>query len=266
MRQRIVEGRLKPEVGLNQRSGGVSLPCGVFWSMLICLASYPRSGNTFLRILLNRLYGFTTTTGYDDNDPVAQTIGPAFVGYEPRKHALQMLVNQPDITFVKTHRQPHRVACGDQPAIYLVRDGRDAIVSFAHYRANGLLQQGKPADVHELMRDLVLEESLGTGNWGLNVLHWLKRASPPAVIRFERLVREPEMELEQALAHLKLGPPRQARSVAPSFSDLHTTHGDFFRRGVVGSYRDEMPRDIESSFWEQPHHAEAMSLLGYARG
>ena len=42
--------------------------------MLVWLASYPRSGNTFSRIALNRLYGFTTTTGYDDNDPVAQMV------------------------------------------------------------------------------------------------------------------------------------------------------------------------------------------------
>ena len=111
--------------------------------MLIWLASYPRSGNTFLRILLNRLYGFTTTTGYDDNDPVAQQIGPEVVGYEPRLHTLQEIVEQPKITFVKTHRQPHRVECGEQPAIYIVRDGRDAIVSFAHYRAQHLLKQGK---------------------------------------------------------------------------------------------------------------------------
>ena len=85
--------------------------------MLVWLASYPRSGKTFSRVVLNRLYGLTTTTGYDDNDPVAQMVGPAFVGYRPRKHALRELVEQPELTFVKTHRQPHRVPCGDQPAI-----------------------------------------------------------------------------------------------------------------------------------------------------
>lgn len=233
--------------------------------MLIWLASYPRSGNTFLRILLNRLYGVTTTTGYDDNDPVAQMVGPAFVGYRPRKHSLPEVVEQPEPTFVKTHRQPHRVECGDQPAIYIVRDGRDAIVSFARQRADGLEQQGQGADVHQLMRDLVTEETLGTGNWGLNVLGWLRRSPPPAVIRFERLIQEPETEVERALAELGVRPQARVNGEAPGFSDLHSVHGAFFRRGVAGSYRDEMPRDVQELFWAQPHHAEAMALLDYGR-
>lgn len=231
--------------------------------MLIWLVSYPRSGNTFLRILLNRLYGFTTTTGYNDNDPVAQMVGPAFVGYEARERSLQELARKPELTFVKTHRQPHRVVCGDQSAIYIVRDGRDAIVSFARQRADGLEQQGQSADVHRLMHELVMEESLGTGNWGLNVLAWLKRSPPPAVIRFERLIQEPEAEVERALAELGVKPQALADGAVPAFSELHLVHGAFFRRGVVGSYRDEMPQDVEASFWAQPHHAEAMALLGY---
>jgi hypothetical protein len=233
--------------------------------MLIWLASYPRSGNTFLRILLNRLYGFTTTTGYDDNDPVAQQLGPEFVGYKPRTQTLQDLVDSSEITFVKTHRQPHRVECGDQPAIYLVRDGRDAIVSFAHLRARSILEQGKTADVQQLMQELVLEETLGTGNWGLNVLHWLKRPSPTAVICFEKLIREPEVEVARALEVINIKPQRQVNAVPPVFSELNKVDGGFFRRGAVGSYRDEMPREIQESFWQQPHHAEAMTVLGYVK-
>ena len=231
--------------------------------MLVWLASYPRSGNTFSRIALNRLYGFTTTTGYDDNDPVAQMVGPAFVGYEPRKQSLRELVEQPELTFVKTHRQPHRVTCGDQPTIYIVRDGRDAIVSFAHQRAQGARQQGGTADVHQLMLELIVDETLGTGNWGLNVLSWLGRSPPPALIRFERLIREPERELGRALAERGLELPKRADAAAPSFAELNAVHADFFRRGVVGSYQDEMPPETQARFWAQPHHAEAMALLGY---
>jgi hypothetical protein len=233
--------------------------------MLIWLASYPRSGNTFLRILLNRLYGFTTTTGYDDNDPVAQQLGPKFVGYKPRTQTLQELVDDPEITFVKTHRQPHRVECGDQPAIYIVRDGRDAIVSFAHQRAHTLLKQGKTPNIPQLMQELVFEQTLGTGNWGLNVLHWLKRSSPTAVVRFERLIREPEAEIARALAALTIKPEKQANASLPMFSELTKVDGEFFRRGAVGSYRDEMPQNIQASFWEQPQHAEAMTLLSYTK-
>jgi hypothetical protein len=231
--------------------------------MLIWLASYPRSGNTFLRILLKRLYGFTTTTGYDDNDPVAQRIGPDFVGYQPRIHQLQELVDQSQIYFAKTHRQPHRIDCGDQPAIYLVRDGRDAIVSFAYLRAQQRLQQGRSGDLKMLMQELICEESSGTGNWGLNVLRWLKRSSPPAVIRFEQLICQPELEVSRALETLRVEPKKKVNAAPPIFPELHAVDKTFFRRGVVGSYQDEMSQDIQEKFWQQPHHAEAMALLGY---
>ena len=44
--------------------------------MIVWLASYPRSGNTFLRVVLHNVYGVSTYSVYEDNDPVAQRVGP----------------------------------------------------------------------------------------------------------------------------------------------------------------------------------------------
>ncbi len=49
--------------------------------MIVWLASYPRSGNTFLRLVLHRLFGVPTYSVYEDDDPVAQRVGPELVGY-----------------------------------------------------------------------------------------------------------------------------------------------------------------------------------------
>jgi hypothetical protein len=82
--------------------------------MPIRVASYPRSGNTFLRIVLHRRYGIRTSTVYDV-DGVAARLGPDSVGYA-------------DVSeFVKTHRP--RDPADEDPAICLIRDGRDAVVS-----------------------------------------------------------------------------------------------------------------------------------------
>jgi hypothetical protein len=62
---------------------------------------------------------------------------------------------------------------------------------------------------------------------------------------------------------LRIEPPARVTGAAPSFAELNSVHDRFFRRGTVGSYRDEMPQDVEQLFWAQPHHAEAMALLGY---
>ncbi len=48
------------------RSGGAEV--------IVWLASFPRSGNTFLRILLHRLYGVRSSVVYDV-DGVAQRLG-----------------------------------------------------------------------------------------------------------------------------------------------------------------------------------------------
>src|SRR5215475_14583534 len=101
--------------------------------MVVWLASYPRSGNTFLRIVLHRLYGVPTYSVYDDDDPVAQRVGPDLVGYRPKPLDRAAMRESAEVFFTKTHKR--RKGDGYR-AIYLVRDGRDAVVSKAHLRAS----------------------------------------------------------------------------------------------------------------------------------
>jgi hypothetical protein len=72
--------------------------------MLVWLASYPRSGNTFLRIVLHRLYGARTSVIYDV-DGVAERLGPEMVGFEERPGSLAAMRASAQVHFVKTHRR-----------------------------------------------------------------------------------------------------------------------------------------------------------------
>jgi hypothetical protein len=96
--------------------------------VVIWLTSYPRSGNTFLRVVLHSLYGVPTYSVYHDDDPVAQRVGPDLVGYRPLPDDREALSASAEAYFVKTHKR--RKADG-HPAICLVRDGRDAAVANA---------------------------------------------------------------------------------------------------------------------------------------
>lgn len=73
--------------------------------MIVWLASYPRSGNTFLRIVLHRLYGVPTYSVYDDDDPVAQRVGPVLVKYRPRPADRKVMTEGAEVHFVKMHKR-----------------------------------------------------------------------------------------------------------------------------------------------------------------
>src|SRR5262245_41654343 len=87
--------------------------------MQLLLASYPRSGNTFFPVILSHRYRLAVRTGRPAPAGWAKVglSGPGAGGTEP--------------LFYKTHGLPE--PGGPRPAVYLVRDGRDALVSYAHF-------------------------------------------------------------------------------------------------------------------------------------
>jgi hypothetical protein len=233
--------------------------------VIVWLASYPRSGNTFLRTVLHRLYGVPMYSVYEDNDPVAQRVGPALVGYRPRPADLKVMTDGPDVHFVKTHKR--RKADG-HPAIYLVRDGRDAVVSAARLRATAepVPDEGR-LRFEQLLRDEITRPYLAgqpsSGSWGGNVLSWLDGTAPLAVLRFEDLVADPRGAATLAVSSLVPDLVPAAGVSIPSFDDLHRIDPDFFRRGVARSHRDEMADELHELFWAQQENEVAMRRLGY---
>jgi hypothetical protein len=236
--------------------------------MIVWLASYPRSGNTFLRIVLRHVYGVATYSVYEDDDPVAQRIGTDLVGYRPRPADRTLMADGPDVYFVKTHKR--RKADGF-PAICLVRDGRDAVVSNARLRASSEPTTGDEQALFEgLLREEIarsyVEGRPSSGTWGGHVLSWLDNAGAPlAVLRYEDLVVDPRAASGRAVSSLVPDLLPIADAQIPSFSDLRGIDPEFFRRGMSGSHRDEMPDELHELFWAQPENATAMRRLGYAR-
>src|SRR5262245_33348568 len=137
--------------------------------MIVWLASYPRSGNTFLRIVLERVYGVRSSVIYD-TDGVAERLGAAFVGAGERVD-LGAARRSGEVHFIKTHRRRDERVQEDDRAICLVRDGRDALVSYAR-----MLSEDEPEAFEEKLRELIdAPDGRGTGRWGANVLSWLER-------------------------------------------------------------------------------------------
>jgi hypothetical protein len=227
--------------------------------VLVWIASFPRSGNTFLRIVMNRLYGVRTSVVYDF-DGVADRLGPSLVGFEERPGTYAAMRESPQVHPVKTHRPRDELVLDDDKAVCLVRDGRDCLVSWARQRS----EDGARCFADEL-RDLIfLPAGRGAGPWGRNVLSWLQPAHPGRIVlRYEELIHNPEAAVRRVADGLRLGWEPAAAAAIPTFAELHHADGRFFRRGFSGTYRDELPEDLHQAFWAQPGNAAAMALLGW---
>jgi Sulfotransferase domain len=229
--------------------------------VIVWVASFPRSGNTFLRIILNRVYGLQTSVIYD-YDGVAERLGADLVGSTGRPAAIDDLRRSAEVHLIKTHRQRDDDVDERDRAICLVRDGRDALVSWAR-----LVSEMDRSPFEDSLRAMMnRRDKVGTGSWGRNVLSWLCPTEPHRVVlSYEELVREPRAVAGRVMAAVARDLRPLAGSRIPSFAELHRIDDGFFRRGRTSSHRDEMPAELHELFWSKPDNVAAMRLLGYGR-
>ncbi len=118
------------------------------------------------------------------------------------------------------------------------------------------------------------------GNWSRNVREWKQRAD--MIIRFEDLVANPIATIEKIRSVVDL--PNRKNIDLPSFDQLKQGKANkiaksvgvfnsekepqkleqFFRRGVAGAWKDEMPDDLHELFWKR--HKDMMIEFGYTEG
>ena len=227
--------------------------------MKLWLASYPRSGNTFFRIILHEVYGVESSAFNTDHQ---RPFDKDYASYQVVKtHLLPQNLNPPD---------------PEIPAVYIVRDGRDSIVSIAH-QTKDIVTPGSDFESN-MMEAILAARGSFFGGWSKNVTEWLKRAS--VVIRFEDLIENPIECVERIRPFMELPEPKVER--LPTFEDLKQNdyqfnsqkmwskkrralkRDKFFRRGKVGSWKDEMSEELHLLFWQL--HGKTMVELGYTDG
>jgi hypothetical protein len=227
--------------------------------MIVWLASYPRSGNTFFRIVLHHAYNLKTFSVYDD--PLLDRIGVAeVVGHADLPAPVAELRASSDVFFIKTHDLPS----DDSPAVYLIRDGRDALVSHAKYvlsfnRKKGGLFQNEAKEFERTLEKLIAEKPQ-FGGWSEHVRQWTQRPAT-VVVRFEELIASPQAQVEKAIASLGMNLSALSGGAVPDFVTLQKQSPEFFRKGKSGGWREEMPPRLQELFLR--HHRPVMEDFGY---
>lgn len=218
----------------------------------IWLASYPRSGNTFLRIILQNLFRLPTYSiyrieGAEFPDPSAEALEEA--PFLPREWA-ELLSDDPhaETVLIKTHNPPR----DGRKAIYLVRDGRASINSYFHYHKKFAFEQPSLTEV--------IVGACQFGSWSEHYLAWQPKTRPETLwLRYEDLVSRPA-EFIPVLAKFIGATPLDGR--LPTFAELKERMPAFFRRGQNNDFASQWSPGQQALF--NLVHGPVMQELGYA--
>lgn len=208
--------------------------------MIVWLASYPRSGNTFLRILLKAKFGLESYSIYGDKRDIARNEQLSnIVGHQDIStiDVLEELQADNELHVVKTHDLPPERY---DKAIYVVREGRDSCISYTRYLRDY-------SDVDASFLD-VAAGNVPFGTWSEHVRIWrLEPKEKVLFLSFSELTSQPE-KLSKVIAEF-LGVPLLPNPI-PDFDDLKALEPNFFRSGGNSRKQKRNRRDLtETDRW-----------------
>jgi len=248
----------------------------------IFLASYPRSGSTWLRFML-----FQILTG---EDPGFQRIDQCIPEIQSHRGVPPILPGGGRL--IKTHEQYRK---DYTKAVFLIRDLRDVLLS-CYVRAveAGLAPLVSKGDFDSFLLSFIKGRALQQGSWQQHSRSWLESPLPRngnlMVVRYEDLRRDSEQVMGQLLMFLGVTPDvriirkviennslQQMRAKEDSAvksgeqSALLGCHkspsgedGRFIRKGSVGDWRSKLT-DAQIKLIDQ-YSGDVLAILGYERG
>ncbi|MDX2146679.1 MAG: sulfotransferase domain-containing protein [Planctomycetota bacterium] len=256
----------------------------------IALASYPKSGNTWMRMLLA---GYFFGPVQETND--IRRIPDVHVAGE-----LEAARPHNGLLMVKTHFAfpcPRPEASTLHGFVYVIRRPKDVLLSNLHYRkvtavSSAVRASIKPAEyVAEWIRvgGETRWVAMGFGTWASHAKSWLENGAhlPHVLVRYEDLRADPKREMARVLE--MLGEPvdadrlhaavegaqfdrmraleirsKASQKMDPVFGPASAArHGEFFmNRGRSGQSLREIDPRLDAAIDER--FAEPMRQLGYA--
>jgi hypothetical protein len=223
----------------------------------VFIVGYPKSGHTWLQNLVSGVvYGV---------DP-ARTPDAVIQELVPDVYARRFYRRFSTPMFFKSHELPKPEY---KRVIYLLRDGRDAMVSYLHFTR---ALSDKNIDFADFVRS--------TSSWCEHVETWLTNPYQAQIItiRYEDLLADPARELARVCEFAGIESEAVVlKSVAEraTFTNMRNkevTQGwdaklwpkdkHFVRRGIAGSYKDEMPPEVLELFMQGAQ--ATLSKCGYA--
>lgn len=264
------------------------------------VASYPKSGNTWIRLVaaayaMGKEAGLQDLVQYDDISVFAyQAVSPiplndlgGDVEAQLRPAAMMVLAWQiEDAVLVKSHHACVAVNgmhlwnpqwCGK--VVNPVRDPRDICCSAKdHFGMDSYMDAAEfmSNDGQTIGGDDKLHHVLGT--WSDHVKSWLETDQVPVhTVRYEDMQDDPAREFADILDFLGVGEVNgervewavevcrfdrlQEMEEKAGFPEKSEHQDRFFRKGKAGGWQDELPSEVARKI--EDDHSEMMERLGY---
>jgi hypothetical protein len=176
----------------------------------VFLASYPKSGNTWMKFMLAQLLSGRPV----DFDSVERIVPDAGA------HADAPRFLPGGGRLIKTH-EPYRpsLARHYKRVVYIVRDGRDVAVSYYF----SMLRTGLFEGSFEAFLDRFLAGTVGGfGAWHEHVTSWLGGRGDTLVLRYEDMLEDASRGLAQAARHLGVSPSEEDLAEVVRSNDAET--------------------------------------------
>lgn len=233
------------------RSWTDMVPNGEFDEQDVFIIGHPKSGNTWLQNLIAGL-----VYGIDPEYTPYSLVSDLIPGEKKRYYRRYQTP-----MFFRNHNLP---ALPYKKVVYVIRDGRDVMVSYYHHISAVL---GREVDFHLVVRGKeVVPPFFFT--WSEHVEVWMENRfdADIIVVKYEDLISDSVHQLRRLCDFLSIN--RTATflsSIAQKASfeimrrkeEIHGIDNPnwpedkhFVRRGEVGSYKDEMPKDVLEIFME----------------
>jgi len=208
----------------------------------VVLASYPKSGNTWLRFIFSYLFNESDT---EVSFKTIEKLAPGII--KPWRLWFHKAKLNPAI--FKSHSQFHK-SNQLHKNIYIIRDPRDVYISYYYYL-------GGAKDLEDFPW-FISNYEFPFGRWSEHVRSWIQHKNDPkiAITKYEDLLENTSEELARIFIKLSLPSTEKERAEAIQKSTFKTLkrnaeitgNGQFFRKGLSQEWKYSYTQKAKEAF------------------
>jgi len=243
----------------------------------VLIASYPRSGNTWVRSVLSYILAEI------NNDAIKNSLG-RLSKYTPSLYKVEM-TDDPGPRYIKTHSHYIPIYNNLKKNIYIYRDGRDVAVSYYHYKLMNQKNYSK-ISFSDFLRNIFFGQLDVFAPWHENIRSWVSNSllnNNVLFVKYEDLLNTPDTIFSKIVKYLDIQYSsklideaidacsieklqKQEQFDNSDFTKHINTHKvnkkhSFFRNGKSGSYKEYFSHKDLLLF--DMYCGDIMRFLGY---